>query len=90
MCWPNSRSLVRRATPGNPIRWYRQRRPFTRITDNPGYTVLHFHAAYELENAALLRQSLPSVSTRRGASPSYSSGEQQDWTPAYHAAQESH
>jgi len=54
--------------------------------DNPGYTGLHFMAAYELEECwQLLRQSLHSVSYETLAHlPSYSKWlSQQDWTPAY-------
>src|SRR5580693_5082328 len=54
--------------------------------DNPGYTGLHFMAAYELEECwQLLRQSLHSVSYETLAHlPSYSKWlAQQDWTPAY-------
>jgi hypothetical protein len=54
--------------------------------DNPGYTGLHFMAAYELEECwQLLRQSLHSVSYETLAHlPSYAKWlAQQDWTPAY-------
>jgi hypothetical protein len=54
--------------------------------DNPGYTGLHFMAAYELEECwQLLRQSLHSVSYETLAHlPSYSKWlAQQDWAPAY-------
>jgi Sulfotransferase family len=54
--------------------------------DNPGYTGLHFMAAYELEECwQLLRQSLHSVSYETLAHlPGYSKWlSQQDWTPAY-------
>ncbi|EUA02399.1 sulfotransferase domain protein [Mycobacterium kansasii 732] len=53
---------------------------------NPGYTGLHFMAAYELEECwQLLRQSLHSVSYETLAHlPSYASWlSEQDWTPAY-------
>ena len=56
------------------------------MQDNPGYTGLHFMAAYELEECwQLLRQSLHSVSYETLAHlPSYSKWlSQQDWTPAY-------
>ncbi|VBA59263.1 sulfotransferase family protein [Mycobacterium attenuatum] len=60
---------------------------FTRHHDeNPGYTGLHFMAAYELEECwQLLRQSLHSVSYETLAHlPGYAGWlSQQDWTPAY-------
>jgi hypothetical protein len=54
--------------------------------ENPGYTGLHFMAAYELEECwQLLRQSLHSVSYETLAHlPSYAEWlSQQDWTPSY-------
>lgn len=54
--------------------------------DNPGYTGLHFMAAYELEECwQLLRQSLHSVSYESLSHlPTYSKWlQQQDWTPSY-------
>ncbi|QLL07009.1 sulfotransferase family protein [Mycobacterium vicinigordonae] len=54
--------------------------------ENPGYTGLHFMAAYELEECwQLLRQSLHSVSYETLAHlPGYAKWlSQQDWTPAY-------
>jgi hypothetical protein len=54
--------------------------------ENPGYTGLHFMAAYELEECwQLLRQSLHSVSYETLAHlPGYSKWlSQQDWTPSY-------
>src|ERR1700730_13109397 len=54
--------------------------------ENPGYTGLHFMAAYELEECwQLLRQSLHSVSYETLSHlPSYSKWlSQQDWTPSY-------
>lgn len=54
--------------------------------DNPGYTGLHFMAAYELEECwQLLRQSLHSVSYETLAHlPTYSTWlSQQNWAPAY-------
>ncbi len=54
--------------------------------DNPGYTGLHFMAAYELEECwQLLRQSLHSVSYETLAHvPSYAQWlSEQDWTPSY-------
>lgn len=54
--------------------------------ENPGYTGLHFMAAYELEECwQLLRQSLHSVSYETLAHlPGYASWlSRQDWTPAY-------
>ncbi|ORB84309.1 sulfotransferase family protein [Mycobacterium kansasii] len=60
---------------------------FTRHHDeNPGYTGLHFMAAYELEECwQLLRQSLHSVSYETLAHlPGYAGWlSQQDWTPTY-------
>ncbi|MDT5348552.1 MAG: hypothetical protein QOH91_1839 [Mycobacterium sp.] len=54
--------------------------------ENPGYTGLHFMAAYELEECwQLLRQSLHSVSYETLAHlPSYAEWlSEQDWTPPY-------
>ena len=54
--------------------------------NNPGYTGLHFMAAYELEECwQLLRQSLHSVSYETLAHiPSYAQWlSHQDWTPSY-------
>jgi hypothetical protein len=54
--------------------------------ENPGYTGLHFMAAYELEECwQLLRQSLHSVSYETLAHlPSYAQWlSHQDWTPSY-------
>ncbi|MFV0493669.1 sulfotransferase family protein [Mycobacterium sp.] len=54
--------------------------------DNPGYTGLHFMAAYELEECwQLLRQSLHSVSYETLAHlPGYAKWlSRQDWTPTY-------
>lgn len=54
--------------------------------ENPGYTGLHFMAAYELEECwQLLRQSLHSVSYEALAHvPSYADWlSRQDWTPSY-------
>jgi hypothetical protein len=54
--------------------------------ENPGYTGLHFMAAYELEECwQLLRQSLHSVSYETLSHlPGYSKWlSQQDWTPSY-------
>ncbi|BDB45244.1 MULTISPECIES: sulfotransferase family protein [Mycobacterium] len=54
--------------------------------DNPGYTGLHFMAAYELEECwQLLRQSVHSVSYETLAHvPSYAKWlSEQDWTPSY-------
>lgn len=54
--------------------------------ENPGYTGLHFMAAYELEECwQLLRQSLHSVSYETLAHlPGYAQWlSQQDWTPSY-------
>jgi hypothetical protein len=54
--------------------------------ENPGYTGLHFMAAYELEECwQLLRQSLHSVSYETLSHlPSYAEWlSQQDWTPSY-------
>lgn len=54
--------------------------------ENPGYTGLHFMAAYELEECwQLLRQSLHSVSYESLAHlPSYAQWlSRQDWTPSY-------
>ena len=54
--------------------------------DNPGYTGLHFMAAYELEECwQLLRQSLHSVSYETLAHlPTYAQWlSEQDWTPSY-------